>query len=40
MAAISLIISIWIITKSKSLVDKYSDEEISEQIKLAYLELY
>ena len=38
MVSISLVINSGIITKSKSAVDKYSEEEIGEQIKLAYQE--
>ena len=38
MVSINLVINSGIITKSKSAVDEYSDEEISEQINLAYSE--
>ena len=38
MVSISLIINSGIISKSKTAVDKYSQEEIQEQIKLAYSE--
>lgn len=37
--SINLVINGGIIDKSKSAVDKYSEEEIKEQIRLAYLEL-
>ena len=38
MVSISLVMNSGIITKSKTAVDKYSQEEIQEQIKLAYSE--
>ena len=38
MVSISLVINSGIITKTKTTVDKYSEEEIGEQIKLAYAE--
>ena len=38
MVSISLIMNNGIITKSKTAVDKYSEEEIGEQMKLAYSE--
>ena len=38
MVSIALVMNSGIITKSKTAVDKYSEEEIQEQIKLAYAE--
>ena len=37
--SINLVINNGILDKAKSAADKYSEEEIKEQIKLAYLEL-
>ena len=36
MVSISLVMNSGIITKSKTAVDKYSEEELQEQIKLAH----